>query len=192
MEDVKIVDFFCRMRLKGLHSRPTLTVFFFLWHVMNRNKTDAYAQRQNRGTILAEYVQTVLDWILSSQEAFTHLLCKILTLVVRNIKVVPVRDRAPRPGNVLGNTAIIQRFLNFGTKRKKVISVPLWLLYPENITPGSNSIRGWLSPRTGLDTITKRKKNSPYRESNPGRPYRSVITILTDSYHDSPCDMHKR
>jgi hypothetical protein len=36
-------------------------------------------------------------------------------------------------------------------------------------------------PRAGLDAVMKRKKSLPYpcRESNAGRPARSLVTIMT-------------
>jgi len=44
-------------------------------------------------------------------------------------------------------------------------------------TPGSLWIRAWVGTRSGLDAMVKRKKNPcPCRESNPGRPARSLVT----------------
>jgi hypothetical protein len=41
---------------------------------------------------------------------------------------------------------------------------------PREIATGVHSIGGWVGPRVGLDTVSKRKILSPYRESNPGTP----------------------
>jgi hypothetical protein len=39
-----------------------------------------------------------------------------------------------------------------------------------------------VGPRTGLDAVAKRKIKSHYtcRELNPGRPARSIVTVLTE------------
>jgi hypothetical protein len=44
-----------------------------------------------------------------------------------------------------------------------------------------------MGPRTGLDVTAKRKHPSPCRESNPGRPFRSLVTIPTEL----PCSVIK-
>jgi hypothetical protein len=46
--------------------------------------------------------------------------------------------------------------------------------------PDTPCIGGWASP--GLDTVEKRKKSlrRSCRESNPGRPTRSLVAILTE------------
>jgi len=41
-------------------------------------------------------------------------------------------------------------------------------------------IGGWVSPRAGLDVVTKRKIPSSCQESNPGCPTHSPVTILTE------------
>jgi hypothetical protein len=38
----------------------------------------------------------------------------------------------------------------------------------------------WVGPRAGLDAVAKRKISLPSRESNPGRPARRLVTILTE------------
>jgi hypothetical protein len=41
-----------------------------------------------------------------------------------------------------------------------------------------------MGPRAGLDTLVKRKIRSPYRESNPYRPIRSLVTLqLYNAYY---------
>jgi len=40
-----------------------------------------------------------------------------------------------------------------------------------------------VGPRAGVDEVAKIKKNSsPLRESNPGRPARSLVTVLDEDY----------
>jgi hypothetical protein len=40
-------------------------------------------------------------------------------------------------------------------------------LYSQGKTPGTHWVGGWVSPKAGLDTVSKRKIPSPRRESNP-------------------------
>jgi hypothetical protein len=51
---------------------------------------------------------------------------------------------------------------------------------PGETTPGTNWIGSWVRPRVGLNAVARRKSPSPCRESNPGRPARSLVTILTE------------
>jgi hypothetical protein len=37
-----------------------------------------------------------------------------------------------------------------------------------------------VGPRVGLDALVKGKYSSPCRESNPGLPARSIVTVLTE------------
>jgi hypothetical protein len=46
-------------------------------------------------------------------------------------------------------------------------------------THGTHRRGDWVSPRAGLDAVAKRK-NLAFRESNPGHPASSLVTILTD------------
>jgi hypothetical protein len=39
---------------------------------------------------------------------------------------------------------------------------------------------GWMGPWAGIDAVAKRKNSSPCRESNPGCPDPSLVTILTE------------
>jgi hypothetical protein len=41
-------------------------------------------------------------------------------------------------------------------------------------------IGGWVGLRTGLDVMANEKSSCPYRESNPCRPARSLVTMLTE------------
>jgi len=47
--------------------------------------------------------------------------------------------------------------------------------------PDFQWLGGWVVPRAGLDAVMKRKKSlpCPCRESNAGRPARSLVTIMT-------------
>jgi hypothetical protein len=44
--------------------------------------------------------------------------------------------------------------------------------------PGTRWIGGWVDPRAGLDAVPKIKILCLYRESNGGRPARSLVTVL--------------
>jgi hypothetical protein len=59
--------------------------------------------------------------------------------------------------------------------------------HPGRFTPGLRApctrwIRGWVGPRSSLDAVTKSKNIiiAPCRESIPGRPAHSLVTILTE------------
>jgi len=41
-----------------------------------------------------------------------------------------------------------------------------------------------MGPRAGLDSVTRRNNHTACRKSNPGRPARSLATIMT-GYPDS-------
>jgi len=48
--------------------------------------------------------------------------------------------------------------------------------------PRLHWIGGWVRPKAALEAVAKRKKShiAPCRESNSGRPYRSLVSILTE------------
>jgi hypothetical protein len=46
--------------------------------------------------------------------------------------------------------------------------------------PGTHWIRDWVGPTASLDMVTKRKNTCPCQESNPCRPARSLVIILTE------------
>jgi hypothetical protein len=48
-------------------------------------------------------------------------------------------------------------------------------------SPHAHWIRRWVNPKDGLNAVAKRKKfhHCPCRESNPCRPIRSLVPILT-------------
>jgi len=54
--------------------------------------------------------------------------------------------------------------------------------HPSRFTPGERApsthlIGGWVGPRTDLDAIAKREDPSPYSESSPGCPARSLVSF---------------
>jgi hypothetical protein len=55
---------------------------------------------------------------------------------------------------------------------------------PRKLYPRFSLDKGWVGPIIGLDAVAKRKVIYLCRESKPGRPDRSLISILTDlSYY---------
>jgi hypothetical protein len=50
---------------------------------------------------------------------------------------------------------------------------------PSERTPDNHWIGGWVSPRTSLKAVAKREKFLLCKESNPGRPFRSLVTALS-------------
>jgi hypothetical protein len=48
---------------------------------------------------------------------------------------------------------------------------------PEERTPDTHWINGWLGPRAGLDSVETRKFSCPCRKSNPGCPGRRFSTF---------------
>jgi hypothetical protein len=53
---------------------------------------------------------------------------------------------------------------------------------PRERDPGSYWIGGWVGTRGSLDAVAKTKDTiiRPFRKSNPGRPARSVVFIMTE------------
>jgi len=49
-------------------------------------------------------------------------------------------------------------------------------------TPSTHWIRGWVGPIAGLDAVVKRNESHhcSCRESNSGRPARSLVSTLTE------------
>jgi hypothetical protein len=56
--------------------------------------------------------------------------------------------------------------LDIGTSWRWLVSFTPRPLYPRERAPYTHWTRGWVGPRAGLDTVVKRKINSPYRDSN--------------------------
>jgi hypothetical protein len=63
---------------------------------------------------------------------------------------------------------------------ESMVSLTLRPLYPSERAPGTHWIGGWVGPIDGLDAVAKWKGPWPYWEQNPGRPARSLVTILTE------------
>jgi len=51
---------------------------------------------------------------------------------------------------------------------------------PKERTPATHWIGSWVGHRAGLDAMARSKNPTPYQESNPNRPVRSLVTIMTD------------
>jgi hypothetical protein len=83
-----------------------------------------------------------------------------------------------------GSGAIVPRIVNFGTRWDSMVSFRPRLHYSREKSHGTHWIGGWMDPGADadLDAVAKIKKFflSPYRESNPCRPARSLSTILTE------------
>jgi hypothetical protein len=47
---------------------------------------------------------------------------------------------------------------------------------------GTHWMGGWMGLRAGLDAVAERKIPCPCRQSNPGRPARCLITVLTELF----------
>jgi hypothetical protein len=52
---------------------------------------------------------------------------------------------------------------------------------PATLPPGTRWIGGWVGPRVGRDTVSKRKIPSPSQESNPGYP---LVQPVASRYTD--------
>jgi hypothetical protein len=83
------------------------------------------------------------------------------------------------------NWSIAPHILNLGNRRRWVVSFMPRPFYPQGKErappPRTHWLGDWVGLRAGLDTaVVKRKNPCPYRESNPSRPGRSLVTILTE------------
>jgi hypothetical protein len=65
---------------------------------------------------------------------------------------------------------IAPRILDFGTRRRWVVSSTARPLYPWGRALGTHWIGGWVGTRAVLDAVEKRKTHSPRRESNLRTP----------------------
>jgi hypothetical protein len=63
-----------------------------------------------------------------------------------------------------------------------VVSFTVRPLLTKEKGPGTHWIGDRVGPRAGLDAVANRKKSHHcrFRELNPGRPARSLVTTLTD------------
>jgi hypothetical protein len=77
------------------------------------------------------------------------------------------------------SVGIVPRILNIDIRWRWVVSFTPRSLYPGERAPGTHRIGGWMNPKANLDAVAKRKIPASRRESNPGRPSRSLVTILT-------------
>jgi hypothetical protein len=95
------------------------------------------------------------------------------------MKTYSVLNEAPRHEDVWRSGSIAPSVHKFGTRRTWVVSFTPWQLYRQGNNPGIHWIGGWVGPRAGLDAMEKGKNPCPCRESNPSRPVRSLVTVLT-------------
>jgi hypothetical protein len=58
---------------------------------------------------------------------------------------------------------------------------------PGERAPGTHRIGGWVGPRASLNTVELRKICCPCRESNPGRPTRSLLLSRLIEYGIETC-----
>jgi hypothetical protein len=56
---------------------------------------------------------------------------------------------------------------------------------PREKAPGTDWIRSWVGPRAGLDTVSKKKIPSPYRDSNTDHP--NVQLVVAPSFLNIWC-----
>jgi hypothetical protein len=64
---------------------------------------------------------------------------------------------------------------------------------PAALPPGKESVGCWVGSRAVLDMVSKRKIPSPCRESNPGHPARSLVTVpeATNCCHDGHVNLSR-
>jgi hypothetical protein len=100
-------------------------------------------------------------------------------LRVEKGKIFPILKQSPLHENVWGSGRIAPLNLNLGTVWRWVVSFTLRPHYPGGKWPRYPFYR-MDGPQRSLDAMAKRKDSCPYRESNPGCPARSLVTILTE------------
>jgi hypothetical protein len=66
-----------------------------------------------------------------------------------------------------GSGGIAPRILDFGTRWGEWSALRPGHFIPRERAPGTHWIWGWVGPRTGLNTVVRRKIPSPRRKSNP-------------------------
>jgi hypothetical protein len=79
-----------------------------------------------------------------------------------------------------GSVYIHRRILDFGTRWRWVVSFTPRPLYPQGKSPWYTLDKGWVGPRDSLDAMVTRKIPSPYRDSNPNHPARSLALYRWD------------
>jgi hypothetical protein len=103
-----------------------------------------------------------------------HLLITKQLLLIENYEDIPSTHLITKPYRRMGGGGITPHILNFGTTWESSGS------QPSRFTHGTHFIIGWVNPKTGVDEMVKRKKLLLRRESNPARPFRKPVTILTE------------
>jgi hypothetical protein len=81
-----------------------------------------------------------------------------------------------------GSGGIAPRILNLGNRCRWVVSFTPRQLYPRVRAPGIPSVRGWVGPRFGHESVAKRTISIyyPCREFNPCRSARNPVCILNE------------
>jgi hypothetical protein len=81
--------------------------------------------------------------------------------------MVPVLfNLAPHHEGLLGEWKYTPRILHLGTRWRWVVSFTPGRFTPRERAAGTHWIGSWVGPRTGLDTVMKRKIHIPCRDSN--------------------------
>jgi hypothetical protein len=87
--------------------------------------------------------------------------------------------KSPQHEDVLKSGAVAARIFNLGTRLRWVVTFKPRQLYPRRKSH-RYTLNMKLSVRAGMDAVVKRKSSCPSRESNVGRPARSLVTTLTE------------
>jgi len=74
-----------------------------------------------------------------------------------------------------GNTGITPLIRNLGTRRRWVVNVTPWPLYPQDQSSG-----WWVKSTAGLHFLQKRKSLSPCWNKTADPPLHSPVTTLTE------------
>jgi hypothetical protein len=69
------------------------------------------------------------------------------------------------------------RIFKLGTGCRWMVRFTPQPLYSQGKSLRTRSMVVWVGPRTGLDAVAKGRNLFPCRESNPGRPARSLVAI---------------
>jgi hypothetical protein len=80
----------------------------------------------------------------------------------------------------MGSGSTARHILSLDTRSRTVVSFSPRPLYLQGKSLCAHWVGGWVGPRAGLDASVKRKCLTLCRESNPGRPAPSLVTILTE------------
>jgi len=66
-----------------------------------------------------------------------------------------------------GSKVIAPRILDLGSRWRRVVSFTSGRLTPSERTPGTHWIGGWVGPRAGLDTVSKRNISASAANRTP-------------------------